>query len=78
MLFFNVFKLIFLRRSSEEVRSQEVAVAELNGLSSSRVVYQKNGNIFFRTTIQKATAFEQKQLDATKAELILMWSNPCT
>ncbi|THG15830.1 hypothetical protein TEA_008462 [Camellia sinensis var. sinensis] len=32
-------------------------------------VYQKNGNIFFRTTAQKATTFEQRQLDATKAKL---------
>ncbi|KAL1562019.1 hypothetical protein AAHA92_04644 [Salvia divinorum] len=53
----------------KQVRSHEVAVAELNGLSSSRAVYQRNGNLFFRTTIQKATAFEQKQLDAAKATL---------
>ncbi|KAG6393286.1 hypothetical protein SASPL_147523 [Salvia splendens] len=59
----------------KQVRSHEVAVAEINSLSSSRVhmlssaVYQKNGNIFFRTTIQKASAFEQKQLEAAKAKL---------
>ncbi|RVW29732.1 hypothetical protein CK203_051670 [Vitis vinifera] len=32
-------------------------------------VYQKNGNLFFRTTIQKATASEQKQLNSAKAKL---------
>ncbi|PIN10362.1 hypothetical protein CDL12_17052 [Handroanthus impetiginosus] len=53
----------------KQVRSHEVAIAELNNLSSSRAVYQRNGNIFFRTTIQKATAFEQKQLDSAKARL---------
>ncbi|KAL0425504.1 UNVERIFIED_CONTAM: hypothetical protein Sradi_1085200 [Sesamum radiatum] len=34
-----------------------------------QAVYQRNGSIFFRTTVQKATAFEQKQLDAAKAKL---------
>ncbi|KAI3444889.1 hypothetical protein Pfo_001554 [Paulownia fortunei] len=53
----------------KQVRSHEVAIAELNNLSSSRAVYQRNGNIFFRTTTQKATAFEQKQLDTAKARL---------
>ncbi|CAK9160430.1 unnamed protein product, partial [Ilex paraguariensis] len=43
----------------KQIRSHEVAIAELNNLPSSRVVYQINGNIFFRTTVQKATAFEQ-------------------
>ncbi|KAL4599222.1 hypothetical protein ACB092_11G112200 [Castanea dentata] len=53
----------------KEIRSHEVAIAELNHLSSSRAVYQKNGNIFFQTTIQKATASEQKQHDLAKARL---------
>ncbi|KAL0008300.1 hypothetical protein SO802_009802 [Lithocarpus litseifolius] len=53
----------------KELRSHEVAIAELNHLSSSRAVYQKNGNIFFQTTIQKAAASEQKQLDLAKAKL---------
>ncbi|KAK6140472.1 hypothetical protein DH2020_002596 [Rehmannia glutinosa] len=53
----------------KQVRSHEVAIAELNNLSSSRAVYQRNGNIFFRTTIQKATAFEQKLLDNAKARM---------
>ncbi|KAL5550762.1 hypothetical protein UlMin_000938 [Ulmus minor] len=52
-----------------EIRSYEVALAELNSLSSHRSVYQKNGNIFFRTTISNATAFEQKQLDQAKFRL---------
>ncbi|KAK4593681.1 hypothetical protein RGQ29_017685 [Quercus rubra] len=56
-------------RLIKELRSHEVAIAELNHLSSSRAVYQKNGNIFFQTTIQKATASEQKQLDLAKAKL---------
>lgn len=34
-----------------------------------QTVYQKNGNLFFRTTAQKATASEQKQLDSAKAKL---------
>ncbi|CAL5331021.1 unnamed protein product [Camellia sinensis] len=53
----------------KRIRSHEIAIVELNNLSSSRAVYQKNGNIFFRTTAQKATAFKQRQLDATKAKL---------
>ncbi|KAL6124667.1 hypothetical protein ACLB2K_077179 [Fragaria x ananassa] len=51
------------------IRSHEVAIAELNALSPSRTVYQKNGNLLFRTTIQKALASEQKQLDLAKAIL---------
>ncbi|KAK9292581.1 hypothetical protein L1049_020555 [Liquidambar formosana] len=42
------------------MRSHEVAIAELTTLPSSRTVYQKNGNIFFRTTVSKAIASEQK------------------
>ncbi|CAA2988857.1 Prefoldin beta-like [Olea europaea subsp. europaea] len=53
----------------KQVRSHEVAVAELNNLSSSRAVYQRNGNIYFRTSIQKAKESEQKQLDFAKAKL---------
>ncbi|KAA8520341.1 hypothetical protein F0562_014597 [Nyssa sinensis] len=53
----------------KQIRSHEVAIEELRNISSSRAVYQKNGNIFFRTTVQKATAFEQRQLDTTKAKL---------
>uniref|UniRef100_A0A2P2IJF2 Uncharacterized protein LOC103496917 n=1 Tax=Rhizophora mucronata TaxID=61149 RepID=A0A2P2IJF2_RHIMU len=53
----------------KKIRTQEVAIAELNHLSSTRAVYQKNGNIFFRTTVQKATGSEQKQLDLAKAKL---------
>ncbi|KAI5344462.1 hypothetical protein L3X38_012339 [Prunus dulcis] len=54
---------------TKQIRSHEVAIAELNSLSPSRAVYQKNGNLFFRTTIQKATASEQKQIDLAKASL---------
>ncbi|KAJ0047066.1 hypothetical protein Pint_05658 [Pistacia integerrima] len=53
----------------KEVKSHEVAIAELNSLPSSRTVYQKNANIYFRTTIQKATASEQKHLEAVKRKL---------
>ncbi|KAF9626108.1 hypothetical protein IFM89_030955 [Coptis chinensis] len=53
----------------KQIRSHEVAIAELNHLSSSRPVYQKNGNIYFRTSIQKATASEQRYLDSDKAKL---------
>ncbi|KAK2448241.1 Prefoldin chaperone subunit family protein [Trifolium repens] len=52
-----------------ELRSHEVAIAELNNLPSGRTVYQKNGNLFFRTTVQTATNTEQKQLDSAKAKL---------
>ncbi|XP_004497711.1 uncharacterized protein [Cicer arietinum] len=52
-----------------ELRSHEVAIAELNALPSSRTVYQRNGNLFFRTSIQTATSMEQKQLDSAKAKL---------
>ncbi|XP_052193227.1 uncharacterized protein LOC127801830 isoform X1 [Diospyros lotus] len=58
----------------KQIWSYEVAIAELKSLPSSRVckfttaVYQKKGNIFFRTNIQEATSFEKRQLDAAKAE----------
>ncbi|KAL9420122.1 hypothetical protein AB3S75_037825 [Citrus x aurantiifolia] len=55
-----------------QVKSHEVAIAELNSLSSSRAVYQKNGNIFFCTTNQKATASEQRHLDVTKRKLEML------
>ncbi|CAB4299593.1 unnamed protein product [Prunus armeniaca] len=54
---------------TKQIRSHEVAIAELNALSPSRAVYQKNGNLFFRTTIQKAMTSEQKQIDLAKASL---------
>ncbi|CAN1328228.1 hypothetical protein LINPERPRIM_LOCUS34374 [Linum perenne] len=53
----------------KKIRTHEVAVAELGYLPPSRPVYQKNGNLFFRTSIEKATASEQKQLDSAKAKL---------
>ncbi|KAL3739127.1 hypothetical protein ACJRO7_020515 [Eucalyptus globulus] len=53
----------------KEMRSHEVAIAELNSLRPSRSVYQRNGNIYFRTTVQKAKASEQKQVDSAKAKL---------
>ncbi|KVH95624.1 uncharacterized protein LOC112527946 [Cynara cardunculus var. scolymus] len=55
----------------KKIRSHEVSIAELAALSSSRprAVYQKNGNIFFRTSAQQATASEQQQLDTAKAKL---------
>ncbi|CBI38207.3 unnamed protein product, partial [Vitis vinifera] len=52
-----------------QIRSHETAIGELSNLPTSRNVYQKNGNLFFRTTIQKATASEQKQLNSAKAKL---------
>ncbi|KAJ0566287.1 putative prefoldin [Helianthus annuus] len=53
----------------KQARSHEVSIAELSAISSSRTVYQKNGNIFFRTSVQQATASEKKQLDMLKAKL---------
>ncbi|CAN0838476.1 hypothetical protein LINGRAHAP2_LOCUS2175 [Linum grandiflorum] len=54
---------------STAIRTHEVAVAELGYLPPSRPVYEKNGNLFFRTTIEKAKASEQKQLDSAKVKL---------
>ncbi|XP_014518012.1 uncharacterized protein LOC106775402 isoform X4 [Vigna radiata var. radiata] len=45
---------------TKQLRLHEVALAELNNHPSSRAVYRKNGNLFFRTTIQTATAMEQR------------------
>ncbi|KAK8541861.1 hypothetical protein V6N13_137553 [Hibiscus sabdariffa] len=53
----------------KQIRTHEVAISELVSLSSSRTVYQKNGNLFFRTTVQRATSSEEKQLDQAKAKL---------
>ncbi|KAE9594815.1 hypothetical protein Lal_00013236 [Lupinus albus] len=54
---------------TKQARSHEIAIAELQNLPSSRAVYQRNGNLFFRTTVPKATAMEQKQLDSAKAKM---------
>ncbi|KAF4380811.1 hypothetical protein CsatB_024322 [Cannabis sativa] len=54
----------------KDLRTHQVAVAELNALSSTRsVVYHKKGNLYFRTSIQKAMASEQKQVDEAKSQL---------
>ncbi|KAG5590169.1 hypothetical protein H5410_040683 [Solanum commersonii] len=34
-----------------------------------QAVYRRNGNLFFRTTVQKATTSEQKQVDMVKSKL---------
>ncbi|GAB2220314.1 hypothetical protein Droror1_Dr00007959 [Drosera rotundifolia] len=52
-----------------QMRLHEVAIAELKSLSASRTVYQRNGNIFFRTTVEKATTTEQRQLDTAVARI---------
>ncbi|CAM8899432.1 unnamed protein product [Rhodiola kirilowii] len=53
----------------KQMREHEVAVVELSSLSTSRAVYQKQGNIYFRTTAQKAKASEQKLLDGIKEKM---------
>ncbi|WCJ27706.1 hypothetical protein M5689_009432 [Euphorbia peplus] len=53
----------------KKIRGHEVALAELDNLSSSRAVYQKTANLFFRTSTPKAKAAEQKHLDSAKAML---------
>lgn len=58
-----------LHHLTKQIRSHEIAVVELGSLPSSRAVYQKHGNIFFRTTVQKATANQQKQVNLAKAKL---------
>ncbi|KAK7303526.1 hypothetical protein RJT34_14433 [Clitoria ternatea] len=60
---------------SKQLRSHEVAIAELNNLSSSRAVYQRNANLFFRTSIPTAITTEQKQLDSVKANLKILDSS---
>ncbi|KAH7692912.1 Prefoldin beta-like protein [Dioscorea alata] len=50
----------------KEIRSHEIAISELNSLATSRNVYQKNGGLFFRKSIQTAIQSEQKQLDTAK------------
>ncbi|KAK4742423.1 hypothetical protein SAY87_000424 [Trapa incisa] len=52
-----------------EIRIHEVSIAELSSLSSSRAAYVKNGNLYFRASIEKAKATEQKQLESAKAKL---------
>ncbi|KAJ3681621.1 hypothetical protein LUZ60_014194 [Juncus effusus] len=53
----------------KQIRDHEVALSELNSLRPDRVVYQKNGNIFFKKNIKSAITAEQKQLDLSKAQL---------
>ncbi|KAI4297000.1 hypothetical protein L6164_036912 [Bauhinia variegata] len=60
----------------KELRSHEVAIAELNNLPSTRAVYQRNGNLFFRTTMEKAKAMEQKQLNSAKSKLRILEASP--
>ncbi|RWR87263.1 Prefoldin chaperone subunit family protein [Cinnamomum micranthum f. kanehirae] len=45
----------------KKIRGHEVAIAELNNLSSSRAIYQRNGTIYFRTSIKAATSSEQSK-----------------
>ncbi|KAL9245195.1 hypothetical protein vseg_018873 [Gypsophila vaccaria] len=52
-----------------EMRLHEVAIEELNHLASSRSVYVKKGNILFRTSIEKASASEKRQLDLAKKKM---------
>ncbi|KAH9604569.1 hypothetical protein KSS87_006406 [Heliosperma pusillum] len=52
-----------------EIRQHEVAIEELNNLASSRSVYVKKGNIFFRTSTEKATTSVKRQLDAAKKKM---------
>ncbi|MED6109343.1 hypothetical protein PIB30_032563 [Stylosanthes scabra] len=54
---------------TKQLRRHEVAIVELNNLPSSSAVYQRNCNLYFRTTIQKATTMEQNQIDSVKAKL---------
>ncbi|KAG6752014.1 hypothetical protein POTOM_044230 [Populus tomentosa] len=61
----------------KKVRSHEVAIAELSNLSSSRTVYQKNGNLFFRTTAQKATASEQSKRSFHVHSRLIFQCSPC-
>ncbi|KAG7594562.1 Prefoldin beta-like [Arabidopsis thaliana x Arabidopsis arenosa] len=53
----------------KEIKRQEVSLDELSSLSSSRRVYQKNGNLFFLTSTEKAKTSAQKQLDYAKSEI---------
>ncbi|PKA66387.1 hypothetical protein AXF42_Ash007084 [Apostasia shenzhenica] len=53
----------------KEIRNHEIAIGELNSLSASSVVYQKIGNIYFRKSIESAKTFEEKKLEAEKAQL---------
>ncbi|KAL8143127.1 hypothetical protein V2J09_016159 [Rumex salicifolius] len=55
----------------KEIRAHEIAIAEMNNLSSSRTVYQRHGNLFFRTTIQKATAVEQSKFGEDEYAMML-------
>jgi len=54
---------------NRRIRTHEVAIEELKSLSSSRTVYQKTGNIFFRRDIKTAMGSEQEKLDSAKAQL---------
>ncbi|GAB2287626.1 hypothetical protein Dimus_021997 [Dionaea muscipula] len=51
----------------KQIKIHEVAISELGSLSPSRTIYQRNGNIFFRSTVERAIASEQRLLDLTKA-----------
>ncbi|XP_019091666.1 PREDICTED: uncharacterized protein LOC109132291 [Camelina sativa] len=53
----------------KEIKRQEVSLDELSSLSSSRRVYQKNCNLFFLTTSEKAKTSAQKQLDSAKSQI---------
>ncbi|KFK36032.1 hypothetical protein AALP_AA4G068800 [Arabis alpina] len=58
----------------KEIKRHEVSLDELSNLSSSRRVYQQNGNLFFLTTSEKAKTNAQKQLDLSKSELVKIQS----
>ncbi|CAN6891138.1 unnamed protein product [Brassica oleracea] len=53
----------------KDVKRHEVTLDELICLSSSRSVYQRNGNLFFLTAAKKVKIDAEKQLDHAKSEL---------
>ncbi|KMZ65328.1 hypothetical protein ZOSMA_328G00050 [Zostera marina] len=54
---------------NRKIRTHEVAIEEFKSLSSSRVVYQKTANIFFRKDIKTAMGSEEEKLDSAKTQL---------
>ncbi|KAI3904374.1 hypothetical protein MKW98_014554 [Papaver atlanticum] len=53
----------------KQLRSYEISLGELHNLPATRTVYQRNGNLYYRTSTQKALANEQREHTLAKANL---------
>ncbi|KAL3685050.1 hypothetical protein R1sor_003072 [Riccia sorocarpa] len=54
---------------SSQVQKLEVACVELASLPSGRTVYEKKGNLFFRTDAKMLNTSQQRELKRVKSRM---------